>query len=115
MTEVVPKTTVSLPLPVVRNGSHGSLADRYAAEREEFEALLLRHGALLFRGYDVDSQENLARAVRGIGGDVLDYVDGNSPPKKLGSGVYTSPESPPVFFISLHTELLYSSRWPSRL
>ena len=31
------------------------------------------------------------------------------------AGVYTSTEYPPEFFISLHNELSYSTRWPSRL
>lgn len=115
MTEVALEKAAALPLAIARNGSQASLSDRYAAERDEFESLLLRHGALLFRGYGIDSQEKLASAVSGIGGDVVDYVDGNSPRKKLGSGVYTSTEYPPEFFISLHNELSYSSRWPSRL
>src|SRR5690349_7085039 len=64
---------------VVASASDGSLIDRYAAERDHFEAELLRHGALLFRGFGIDSQEKLTRAVQAIGGHVLDYVDGNSP------------------------------------
>jgi alpha-ketoglutarate-dependent taurine dioxygenase len=100
---------------VVASASDGSLIDRYAAERGHFEAELLRHGALLFRGFGIDSQEKLTGAVQAIGGDVLDYVDGNSPRKKLGSGVYTSTEYPSEFFISLHNELSYSNRWPARV
>jgi len=100
---------------VVASASDGSLVDRYAAERDHFEAELLRHGALLFRGFGIDSQEKLTAAVQAIGGELLDYVDGNSPRKKLGSGVYTSTEYPSEFFISLHNELSYSNRWPARV
>jgi alpha-ketoglutarate-dependent taurine dioxygenase len=45
----------------------------------------------------------------------MEYVDGNSPRTKLDSGVYTSTEYPPEYFISLHNELSYSLRWPDRL
>ncbi len=102
-----------LPYIVTSDGS--SLADFYGASRDEVESALLLHGAVLFRGFGVRSQERLEQAVRGIGGRPLDYVDGNSPRRKLGGGVYTSTEYPPEFFISLHNELSYSNRWPSRL
>jgi len=104
-----------LPLTFVNRSPSDSLVDWYGANGDEAEEGLREHGALLFRGFGIDSQEALTRVVRGIGGEALDYVDGNSPRKKLGSGVYTSTEYPPEFFISLHNELSYSSRWPSRL
>jgi alpha-ketoglutarate-dependent taurine dioxygenase len=112
------ESTGMLPLTVSEGRSSGSadaLTGWYTGNRAEVETQMLRHGALLFRGFEIDSQEKLLRAVRGFGGEMLDYVDGNSPRKKLGSGVYTSTEYPPEFFISLHNELSYSNRWPSRL
>jgi alpha-ketoglutarate-dependent taurine dioxygenase len=115
MTETVLEKAAALPFPVVAAERDASLIDRYAAERGVLEAELLRHGALLFRGFAIDSQEKLTAAVQGIGGEILDYVDGNSPRKKLGSGVYTSTEYPSEFFISLHNELSYSNRWPARV
>src|SRR5215475_13843187 len=92
-----------------------ALLDFYRASRDAIEQALLAHGAILFRGFGIRSQEMLEHAVREIGGRALDYVDGNSPRHKLGGGVYTSTEYPPEFFISLHNELSYSNRWPSRL
>jgi len=120
MIDVAPfESDDALPLPVVNRApsadSPDALVDWYAAERDAIEARLMRHGALLFRGFGIETQEILTRVVRGIGGTALDYVDGNSPRKKLGSGVYTSTEYPAEFFISMHNELSYSSRWPSRL
>jgi alpha-ketoglutarate-dependent taurine dioxygenase len=109
------------PLPLIVSAgvpsaaSPEALLERYAAERESMEARLLQHGALLFRGFGIDTQEILSRVVRTLGGEALGYADGNSPRRKLGSGVYTSTEYPPEFFISLHNELSYSSRWPSRV
>lgn len=93
----------------------GVLAEAYRASRERIEAELLVHGAILFRGFAIRTQEMLEEAVRELGGEALDYVDGNSPRRKLGGGVYTSTEYPPEFFISLHNELSYSNRWPARL
>jgi alpha-ketoglutarate-dependent taurine dioxygenase len=102
---------VALPHTIENDGSR-ELPD---LSRDDIESKLLEHGAILFRGFGVDSQEKLASVVKILGGRALDYVDGNSPRKKLGGGVYTSTEYPPEYFISLHNELSYSNRWPSRL
>ena len=104
----------ALPYVVESPGATG-FAEWYRANREEAEARLLRHGAVLFRGFGIRSQELLQQAVGSLGERALDYVDGNSPREKLGAGVYTSTEYPPEFFISLHNELSYSNRWPSRV
>src|SRR5437763_4682648 len=103
-----------LPL-IVASAGNDSLLDLYRASRRELEEALLVHGAILFRGFGIHTQQMLERAVKELGGRALDYVDGNSPRRKLGGGVYTSTEYPPEFFISLHNELSYSNRWPSRL
>ena len=111
----------SLPLilmnehPRVASDAAGGFVSWFREHQERLEQDLLVHGALLFRGFGIDSQEALGRVVAGIGGRALDYVDGNSPRRKLGSGVYTSTDYPPEFFISLHNELSYSTRWPARL
>src|SRR5262245_46617142 len=115
------KSEGSLPFVVFNEASRAAPAEPdglvswYRDQQARMEELLLLHGALLFRGCGVDSREALQRVVSGIGGPTIDYVDGNSPRQKLGSGVYTSTDYPPEFFISLHNELSYSNRWPGRL
>lgn len=88
----------------------------FLAENAELaEQHLLRCGALLFRGFGVEREDLLAEVVQALPGRRMDYRDGNSPRRKLGGGIYTSTEYPPEFFISMHNELSYSSRWPARL
>lgn len=87
----------------------------YEENVDWIESRLLQRGAVLFRGFGIDQQEILRRTVLLLPGNLLDYVDGNSPRTKLTSGVYTSTEYPPEFFISMHNELSYSERWPARL
>lgn len=77
--------------------------------------VLSKFGFILFRGFHIPDQQCFAQIVRHIGGELADYVDGNSPRTKIASGVYTSTEYPPDHFISLHNELSYAARWPSRL
>jgi alpha-ketoglutarate-dependent taurine dioxygenase len=87
----------------------------YADNRAFLEEALRRHGAVLFRGSGVADPEALCTLARAISGDLLDYVDGNSPRTKLAAGVYTSTEYPARYPISMHNELSYSETWPTRL
>jgi alpha-ketoglutarate-dependent taurine dioxygenase len=86
-----------------------------AEHGEELERHLLTHGALLFRGFGIDREELFGETVAVLPGRQIDYVDGNSPRRKLRSGIYTSTEYPPEYFISMHNELSYSPHWPARL
>lgn len=79
------------------------------------EEALQRHGALLFRNFDITSLEAFQSLAGRIGTELTGYVDGNSPRTDKGGGVYTSTEYPPEYFISLHNELSYSTSWPARL
>lgn len=85
------------------------------AERGWWRERLREHGAVLFRGFGIDTQERLGELVRVADQEVLEYVDGNSPRTQLGGGIYTSTEYPPEYFISLHNELSYAAHWPMRI
>ena len=82
---------------------------------EELEAAILKHGAVLFRGYGVGSHDRLVQFRDAIVKKSLDYVDGNSPRTKLENRIYTTTEYPQDQEISMHNELFYSSSWPKRL
>ncbi|MWA14447.1 TauD/TfdA family dioxygenase [Streptomyces sp. BA2] len=79
------------------------LAERLTEER-----------ALVFRGFGVDPDE-LDTVMDRLLPDRAAYVHGNSPRTKVGRNVYTSTEYPSEFVISMHNELSYAHRWPSRL
>ncbi|MEV0116655.1 TauD/TfdA family dioxygenase [Streptomyces sp. NPDC050844] len=76
--------------------------------------LLLANKALVFRGFGT-SKEQVDSALDLLLPNRLAYVHGNSPRTKVGSNVYTSTEYPAEFTISMHNELSYARRWPSRL
>jgi alpha-ketoglutarate-dependent taurine dioxygenase len=110
----------NLPLLVQNDAGTGgegpaALLDWYRDHEELIERELAQRGAVLFRGFAVDQQEVFEKLIHALPGQMLDYVDGNSPRKKLASGVYTSTEYPAQYFISMHNELSYSERWPARL
>ena len=81
----------------------------------EIDARLLQCGAILLRGFGVDSAEEFQRCMDVLPAQSSAYVDGNSPRTKITRSVYTSTEYPSEFRISLHNELSYSHTWPSRL
>jgi alpha-ketoglutarate-dependent taurine dioxygenase len=76
----------------------------------------LESGAILFRGFEVQSRDEFLQVKKELVGDSnFNYVDGNSPRIKVSSYVYTSTEFPPDKIITLHNELSYTSRWPSKI
>ncbi|CAH9420385.1 SyrP-like protein [Streptomyces globisporus] len=76
--------------------------------------LLLAKKALVFRGFGT-AKEQVDSALDLLLPNRLAYVHGNSPRTKVGSNIYTSTEYPAEFTISMHNELSYARRWPSRL
>jgi alpha-ketoglutarate-dependent taurine dioxygenase len=72
-------------------------------------------GAILFKGLPIETDKDFQEIMAKISTEFLDYIDGNSPRKKLGSGVYTSTEFDQDYDITLHNELSYSSKYPLRV
>lgn len=83
--------------------------------RDLIENKLLSHGAVLFKGFSINSSQALKKYAQSIFGSSNGYVDGNSPRTLVDSGVYTSTEYPPEQIITLHNELSYSHSWPEKL
>src|SRR5919199_5407588 len=110
----------NLPLLVEPDTEHESfnldnLLSWYSDNSELLEDKLLKHGAILFRGFGVNTILAFENFVKSVSGNLMDYVDGNSPRTKLANSIYTSTEYPAEYFISLHNELSYSSHWPEKL
>ena len=82
---------------------------------EWIEKKLHRHGALLFRGFPIPTAEKFEELSKVIAPELLNYMEGSSPRVMVTERVYTSTEYPPEFFVSMHNELSYAHRWPSRI
>ena len=89
--------------------------DFWSKERAWLEGEFRRYGAVLFRGFQISTQEIFQDLMAQLNSRLVSYIDGNSPRTKLGRDVYTSTEYPAEYFISLHNELSYAARWPARL
>lgn len=80
----------------------------------DLDKLLQQEKALLFRGFNL-SAEKYDDTCAALLPNRLPYVNGNSPRTKVGRDIYTSTEYPAEETIWMHSEMSYSSMWPSRL
>ncbi len=86
----------------------------YLKTLSDLDEMLIREKALVFRGFNV-AAGTLDSVMDALLPSRLAYVHGNSPRSKVGENVYTSTEYPPQLTISMHNELSYAARCPSRL
>lgn len=105
----------ALPLVVRPEAGAVELAEWAAAHRSEIDALLDRHGALLFRGFAVEPGSGFERFVSVVGSGALSYTQRSTRRTAAGDGVYTSTEYPASHAIALHSENAFQRRWPTRI
>lgn len=87
-------------------------------EREELSRRLLDTGALLFRGFALETTTQFGALVDAFSGGSprFGYAGGASPRRALdGGGVYSSTEYPATMELALHNELSYADVHPARL
>ena len=93
----------------------GLLTSWYQENLEFVEQKMLEHGAIMFRGFEVNTPASFARLTRSIAPGLLDCLDDNGPRTKITSGIYTSTEYPAEYQLSMHSEYAYSHKFPTRL
>lgn len=85
----------------------------WAGNNQSFiRSKLKRYGAILFRGFDVYSQDDFEKFVSVVCPRLMHYVEGATPRTQLTDKVYTSTEYPADQVIALHNELAYVKGWP---
>jgi alpha-ketoglutarate-dependent taurine dioxygenase len=85
----------------------------YARERAgEIEALVLRHGAVLFRGFPVRDATDFQAFVDALQSEPMDYTYKSTPRTRIGRDVFTATEYPQQLEIPLHCENAYQRSWP---
>jgi alpha-ketoglutarate-dependent taurine dioxygenase len=105
------------PFPlVVRPALEGTNLAAWAETNRAFvEAELLKHGAILFRGFDVREVAQFEQFVGALTDELLEYHERAAPRTEVGRNVYTSTEYPAEHAIPLHHEMSYSHNWPTKL
>lgn len=113
--ELVELDASGLPVVVRPRASGLRIEDWLPEQLPMLEQHVLRTGAILFRGFDVDSLERFDGVVRILCPNLMSYTEGATPRKTLKDKVYTSTEFPPEYSIALHNELSYVTTWPMRV
>ncbi len=105
----------SFPLVVEPGVEHVNLVTWAAGHREFIEAQLLKHGALLFRNFNVKSSSSFETFIRAVAGELIEYNERSSPRRQVSGNIYTSTDYPLVQPIFLHNEQSYNLRFPLRI
>lgn len=101
---------------VVRATAAGLQLSAWAEQnRQQVDALLAEHGALLFRGFAVEPETGFPRFAAAVGGGALDYTQRSTRRTRQAKGVYTSTEYPAPLTIELHSENAFQRSWPQRI
>ena len=83
--------------------------------REYVEAELLKHGAILFRGFPVNHVSGFEQFIRAVSNQPMEYRERSSPRSQVGNKVYTSTDYPASQSIFPHNEHSYSRTFPMKL
>lgn len=107
----------TLPLVVRPAGDPdlGRLCAWLEADPERVQRLLTEHGAILFRGFAVESPADFERLARAIDDDLKNEYLGTSPRDALSGYVFSASELPPFYPIPQHCEMSFIKQPPRRV
>jgi alpha-ketoglutarate-dependent taurine dioxygenase len=83
--------------------------------RDEIESRLLRHGAVFFEGFAVDTPELFETTAAAIVGEDLYGEYGDLPREAAGDKIFGSTPYPADQMLYFHNESSHMSRWPMRI
>jgi alpha-ketoglutarate-dependent taurine dioxygenase len=104
-----------LPLVLTPAQPQVRLAPWAAQSAALIEEHLRRSGALLFRGFGVNTLELFEEVVKAVTPRLLTYTERSTPRTSVGGDIYTATEYPADRHIPLHNENSYSHAFPRRL
>jgi alpha-ketoglutarate-dependent taurine dioxygenase len=106
----------SLPLVIIPAVEGVDLTAWSTANRELIDTLLLRHRAILFRDFSINTAVALDQVIKATSnGELLEYRDRSSPRHEVGDKIYTSTDYPAEQSIFLHNEGTYWMKWPQKI
>lgn len=104
----------NLPLVISPKLRGVSLVRWITEKRYVFNELLLKHAAILFRGFHIDSLDSFGTFVNSFNSDPIPYMFRSSPRHQLDhsiKNVYNSTVYPKTERINLHNESSYARNW----
>ena len=108
------KPGVTAPLVIRPNTGDVDLEKWISGQRQFIETSLQRHGAILFRGFQVKSVAGFEKCARALSPDLFAGY-GDLPPDRGGSdATYESTPYPATQAILFHNEASHMHRWPMK-
>lgn len=105
----------TLPL-MIKPAVNGLNLQTWVANNNEFiKSACLRYGAVLFRGFDLNTVSEFGIVIENISGSVLEYRERSSPRSLISGNIYTSTDYPSDQSIFPHNEHSYSLVFPLKL
>jgi amino acid adenylation domain-containing protein len=104
----------SLPLVIEPDSDEIDLADWASSHREFIETNLLKHGAILFRGFNLNSAADFENVANAIHPNLFGEY-GDLPREGVSGKVYGSTPYPPDKAILFHNESSHLHRWPLKI
>jgi alpha-ketoglutarate-dependent taurine dioxygenase len=105
----------TMPLVIEPRTDNVNPFDWAQTEREMIESQLLKHGAILFRNFKLETVDNFEKFVSTVSPGILEYHERSSPRSELKKGIYTSTDYPSDQSIHFHNEQSYGRSWPMKL
>jgi len=104
-----------LPLIIQPTTPGLDLSSWAETQRDFIDSELLKHGAILFRNFSVNSPEQFEHFIGTLYNEALKYRERSSPRHEVSGNIYTSTDYPPEHYIFLHNEHSYSATFPLRI
>ncbi|KAJ3693851.1 hypothetical protein LUZ60_009331 [Juncus effusus] len=108
-----------VPFPAVLTSNHPQNLDGFLesikTNKAKIESHLHSTGAVLFRGFPVNSAADFDRTVEAFGYEELPYVGGAAPRTNVVGRVFTANESPPDQKIPFHHEMAQVPEFPAKI
>ena len=103
------------PLMIMPKFSGLVLAEWIKENAEWLSLKLKKHGAVLFRGFDVDTVQKFQHFITAFDEAPLQYTQRPSPRYEVAENVYHSTTYPADQIINMHSENSYAVNWPMKI
>ena len=113
-TELMPGAA-NLPLVIQPAVEGVDLATWAVNHRSFIDSQLYKHGALLFRNFNVTNVTEFERFITGTSSEWAEYREPATPRRRINDNIHTSTEYPADQYIFLHNENSHCDSWPLKI
>lgn len=105
----------SMPLAIEPMSDEVNLIEWVEKHRTALNEDLIKHGGLLFRGFNIVDTDHFHQFINTFSGSLLEYKDSATPRSSVNKQIYTSTDFSADYWIELHNESAYSHQWAMKI